>query len=655
MKLVYKKPLIFPLWARFSNKNAGKKYYDITDNGVCFECKDELLPHFNHIEMTGFQSSSIISYNIDEKRRLKLYIFSVYPQIRVIPNETRGGLTCRFKSIDAGVAGCNKITEKVNFDGTLNFFEKCGDLKIEHCFSTARNEKFLIEKIKIKNNSNQAKRVYLKNNNTPRNIKKYNLVENIEVTLSAKIFDMSNGNKLMCNKIDFEIAPNSTKEFIVAYGVGDISIKQAVCELDARYDFIKSISEKPKITTPDRNVNRMLEFSKIRLCESIFETKNGLMHSPGGGNFYGALWTNDQCEYANPLFAYLGYKTAQEQSVNCYRLYSKFADESKAIPTSIIACGDDIWNGAGDRGDSSMYLYGLARYLLSTGDKKLANELLESIGKASLYVIKNITDDGIVKSDSDELENRFESGSANLSTSCITYDAFISLHYLYKDLGDNENAERFINLANTIKNGIEKYFGANVEGYNTYRYCEEEKNLRSWICLPLTMGIDNRKDDTVKALMSEKLYRNGAVLTRSGEKTYWDRSALYSMRGLFYCGEVQQGCKMLREYTSQRLLGCHPPYAVEAFPEGNSAQLSAESALYIRIFTEGILGYRPTGFKSFELKPNLPDDWDYVNFEKLEFFSKPFNISIRNGSKYLVTVNGKEAEISKGEKYTYNL
>ena len=34
--------------------------------------------------------------------------------------------------------------------------------------------------------------------------------------------------------------------------------------------------------------------------------------------------------------------------------------------------------------------------------------------------------------------------------------------------------------------------------------------------------------------------------------------------------------------------------------------LSAESALYCRIVTEGIFGIDPTGFGTFELKPHLP-------------------------------------------------
>ncbi|MGN1417889.1 MAG: hypothetical protein ACI4W6_01005 [Acutalibacteraceae bacterium] len=651
MKLIYRKPLIFPLWAIFKNKDAGKKFYDMTEDGVSFSCDNSLLPHFNHVEMTGFQASSIISYKIGKNKQLKLHIFCVYPQIRVIPNETRGGLTYKFNNVEVNVNNEAKTCEKIFFNGILTVYEQAGSVEIIHRFCTARDKKALIEKIEIINTSDKTQFVTVKNKKPEHRINKIYLVENSNQTLYTSVY--LDGVSMPDKQLNIKLAKGKRKILTAVYGIDRLSQIQAQEQIEKREDFISQLDSRLKITTPDAQINQMLHFCKIRASESIFETKNGLMHAPGGGNFYGALWTNDQCEYANPLFAYMGYEPGIAQSINCYRLYSDFAASDKAIPTSIIACGDRIWNGAGDRGDSSMYLYGLSRFLLSRGDEQLAQSFVEPIVKASEYVISNITEDGIVKSDSDELENRFESGSANLSTSVITYDAFISLSYLFKSLNNEQKAKKYLFFAEKIKDGIENYFGAQVEGFHTYRYCKEESRLRSWICLPLTVGIDERKTGTVNALLSDKLNKNSALLTRSGEKTYWDRSALYAMRGLFYCGEAQRAYKMLTQYTAERLLGCHPPYPVEAFPEGNSAQLSAESALYLRIFTEGILGYRPTGFSSFEIKPNLPDKWDHIDFENIELLGKPLNISVKNGKHYTVIINGEKIEIVKGEKYVY--
>ena len=57
------------------------------------------------------------------------------------------------------------------------------------------------------------------------------------------------------------------------------------------------------LETPDPVLNQAFAFAKVRATESIFATKGGLMHGPGGGRYYAAIWANDQAEYANPLFA----------------------------------------------------------------------------------------------------------------------------------------------------------------------------------------------------------------------------------------------------------------------------------------------------------------------------------------------------------------
>lgn len=651
MKLKYNNPSIFPVWAEFDSKNAGKRFQKLNDGGVCFIPQKSMLPYFNHIEMTGFEMSSIISYQIDKKCRLKTYLFCVFPQIRVIPNETRGSLTYHFKNVDISIYKADKIVKSVCIDGTLAIEEQGDGVKIVHRFSPGYDKKVLVEKIEVINEGKKYKRITVKNNCPQNIIKKSHLTGDEAQSVFTDVF--FDDGFLIDKSRDFVLAPSERINFTVTYGAERITFETACEQILKRNNFIAESKNRMKITTPDENINRMLDFCKIRASESIFNTKNGLMHAPGGGNYYGALWTNDQCEYANPLFAYLGYDAGIEQSLNCYKLYSKFANPDTAIPTSIIACGDDIWNDAGDRGDTSMYLYGLSRFLLTAGDRETALEFLSSIRSASEYVIKNITADGIVKSDSDELENRFESGKANLSVSCITYDAFLSLSYLYKELGDEKEADKFFSLSEKIRNGIENYFGANVEGFDTYKYCNEESRLRSWICLPLTIGIFDRKDETVKALLSDKLYKNGGFLTRSGEKTYWDRSALYTLRGIFYSGEADTACQVLENYTNERLLGSHPPYPVEAFPEGNSAQLSAESALYLRIITEGLLGYRPIGFDSFEIMPNLPSKWNEVKINNILLLGEIFNISVLNGEDYTLIINGEEIKIKKGKKYVY--
>ena len=55
-----------------------------------------------------------------------------------------------------------------------------------------------------------------------------------------------------------------------------------------------------------------------------------------------------------------------------------------------------------------------------------------------------------------------------------------------------------------MKANIEKFFGATVEGYKTYRYYDGNDTLRAWITTPLVMDIFDRKEGTIAALFSPR-------------------------------------------------------------------------------------------------------------------------------------------------------
>ena len=45
----------------------------------------------------------------------------------------------------------------------------------------------------------------------------------------------------------------------------------------------------------------------------------GLVHSPGGGNYYAGIWANDQLEYGGSFFPWLGYKNGNQATYNAYK------------------------------------------------------------------------------------------------------------------------------------------------------------------------------------------------------------------------------------------------------------------------------------------------------------------------------------------------
>ena len=110
-------------------------------------------------------------------------------------------------------------------------------------------------------------------------------------------------------------------------------------------------------------------------------------------------------------------------------------------------------------------------------------------------------------------------------------------------------------------------------------------------------------------------------------------------------GEREKALSFFEKYSVRRLLGDHVPYAVEAYPEGNQRHLSAESALYCRVVTEGLFGLRPTGFSSFEISPQLPEKWNEMEMKNIRMLGgKTVDIQIiRNKTKVdvQVSVDGK--------------
>lgn len=183
------------------------------------------------------------------------------------------------------------------------------------------------------------------------------------------------------------------------------------------------------------------------------------------------------------------------------------------MPSSIISQGSDFWNGAHDRGDASMVLYGLSRFLLATGrtpddgQKRLLNY-------CTAYIDSKITPDGVVFSDTDELENRISSG-INLNTSSLTYGGWRCYAALLERMGDSEGAKRYIEKSEVLAEAIERYFGEVVSGYETYAYHKGCEVIRAWNCLPVYMGIENRADATLEAIDS-LLWSGGSCRTTEG-------------------------------------------------------------------------------------------------------------------------------------------
>ena len=456
------------------------------------------------------------------------------------------------------------------------------------------------------------------------------------------------------NDGSYTLAPDQTVSFTIYYlatdSPGALAAINTAAEEKARENRVSGILDRLQLETPDKILNTAFDFAKIRATESIYKTKGGYMHGPGGLAYYAAIWANDQAEYINPFFAFLGDKVGNLSAMNAYRHFARYMNpQYKPIPSSIVAEGDAFWHGAKDRGDMAMIAYGASRYALSFGNVDSARVLWPLIEWSLEYSRRKLNDAGVVTSDSDELENRFSAGKANLATNTLYYDALRSAAMLGRELGKPKaQTEGYSAQATTLRNNIDNYFAANVEGFETYRYHEGLDVLRAWICLPLTVGIFDRKQGTIDALFSPRLWTQDGLATEAGKGTFWDRSTLYALRGVLEAGETEKAMDFIRYYSRRRLLGEHVPYPVEAYPEGNQRHLSAESGLYCRIFTEGLFGMRPVGFRSFNCTPRLPKGWDKMSLKNIHSFGNVFDLTIsRAGDRKLLIAINMDGKIQK--------
>lgn len=610
---------------------------------------EQRLPHSDHIEMSGQKVSAIITYRLDEKRMLTLERDIIFPQLRTyIKTGEPDWMNYRaylrhVYTDDVSVPPVTFLSrsfvpgpiDSVVIDGTLNFFHAGSrGLVLTRKLFPSMTGRFFTEKWTLRNTSDSSRVI---------NIGKS------ETLFREKGKDGAYVRRTLTSvEGDVTIDPNREFSFYILFTaqLNDESenFDGRIAEQE-RDDYLNEIGANLVLETPDPTLNTMFHFAKIRASESIFDSKMGLVHSPGGGRYYTGVWANDQAEYANPFFPYLGYRAGTEAAMNAYMMFLRNIPPPGQKMWASFEMQGDLPCCSHDRGDAAMIAYGATHFVMASGNRKYAEQLWPLIDWALNYSKSKTTSNGVIASDSDELENRFPSGDANLATSSLHYGALVQAASLAKAM--KKPYRQYIAEAKQLRNAIENHFGATIDNIKTYRYYDGNTTLRSWICLPLVVGIHERKEGTLKALFTMLWTDNGVKIEddpNAKDQVFWDRGTLYAFRGAFKAGAADRAAEKLHAYSTSRLLGPHVPYAVEAWPEGGMAHLSAESALYARIFSEGILGLEPRGFSSFSIQPHLPSKWSFFNLRNIKAFDSTFDILVQRNS------NGYRVEIREGTR-----
>lgn len=305
--------------------------------------------HEDHIEMAGLQTAAVVYYGV-RNGRLLLDKKIVFPMLRTIPNNTHASLTVPFQDnksllIKVDGVGVDEYPLSFGLDGKLSVYSKTNSpLEIQRTLFPAVDKPVLIEQVKLVNTGSKPLQIDL--------INKYSKFYSDP---EKSVYGQYVVQALLRDSLVPKLEPLQSYQFNIVYEGKKITEPayqySPSYELGKREDFVKGLAGDLILETPNDTINTAFAFAKIRATESIYDTKGGLMHGPGGLSYYAAIWANDQAEYANPFFPFLGNRNGNESAINSFRHFARFMNSDyKPIPSSIVAEGDSYWNGAKDRG-----------------------------------------------------------------------------------------------------------------------------------------------------------------------------------------------------------------------------------------------------------------------------------------------------------------
>ncbi len=634
---------------------APHQYWNISGSGICWDVGTETqLPHSDHIEMAGQRVAGIINYSVDKNKQLSLERDIIFPQLRTFIatgqswwKKYRAYLRHSFTDELLPVITLNKFRlvpgplDSVTIEGKLRFYHQpVHSIRIERTLFPSMRDRFFVEKWQLSNLSDTTRMLHIGSIQFQQQQMGHKGVYTISAHSDAPNEYALKAYETLSFAVYFEAGMEGEPLQKGSYPIAEAQRDQFLGEMRSNLIF----------HSPDKVINTLFYFSKIRAAENIFDSKMGLVHSPGGGNYYTGIWANDQAEYSGPFFPFLGYETGNTAAYNCYKHFLKTKPDDYSPITSSFEMEGDLTCCGADRGDAAMISFGASQFALLRGDPAIADELWPLIEWCLEYCHRRKNEQGVVQSDSDEMEGRIATGNANLATSSLYYGGLKFASHLANALGKNELAKVYKRRATELANAVEHFFGARIEGLDTYRYFAGNDHLRHWICLPLVMGMDGRKEGTIEALF-DKLWTDHGVLveynpTAKEPVLFWDRGTLYALRGAFKAGATDQALHKLSQFSNKRLLGEHVPYVIEAWPENNMRHLSAESALYARILLEGLLGLEPTGFRSFSIHPRLAKGWDGYRLDNIHAFGHQFGVALsKEGEKIRVVVSSGKKQV----------
>eukprot|EP00168_Porphyra_purpurea_P001437 TRINITY_DN1174_c2_g1_i1.p3 TRINITY_DN1174_c2_g1~~TRINITY_DN1174_c2_g1_i1.p3 ORF type:complete len:337 (+),score=130.76 TRINITY_DN1174_c2_g1_i1:1793-2803(+) len=225
------------------------------------------------------------------------------------------------------------------------------------------------------------------------------------------------------------------------------------------------------------------------------------------------------------------------------------------------------------------------------------------------------------------MEGRFDTGEANLAANATALAALRCAATLADSVGRTASVAGLRAKAAELEVAIEDYFGSKNVWSNGYRYFAGCRKMRGWSALPAAAGIESPRAARAVGLLLAKhgtMWTPDGVRVEAARHDSWDRQTLVALRTAFQVDHrlaaldvdlAEVAMDRLREFTTTRAFGEHAPYCVEENYEGS--QLAGESALYARVWLEGVFGIAVCGRKRVRVAPRLPRTWPRMALRRL--------------------------------------
>ncbi|MDB5147463.1 MAG: hypothetical protein JWQ57_1483, partial [Mucilaginibacter sp.] len=278
------------------------------------------LPHTDHIEMSGEKVSVWVQYGLDSAGSASVSRTVVFPTFRMLPDGTRTHIDYTFqdnelprffvnsRKLRTDLANGKKSGDLsynitgISHKGIMRIAGTAGNpalVKIDRSIFPSVDKPLVIEKFAFTNVTGKPVTVTME------------YLRREERTDSAK--SKVRVHSVIMGSVDHGsrvVQPGTNTTFSVYYVATDFPAQPIKIDADseeiARENRINTILSPLQLKTPDTLLNTAFAFAKIRGTESIYKTKVGYLHGPGGLAYYAAIWANDQAEYISPFFAFSG-------------------------------------------------------------------------------------------------------------------------------------------------------------------------------------------------------------------------------------------------------------------------------------------------------------------------------------------------------------